>query len=63
MLLALSSRPFVYPVNVPRRIVYSDARDVACASYTYVEVDGFPIAHNNFDDLEMKQSSTWHGGN
>jgi len=21
--------------------------------------EGFPVAHKNFDDLEMKQSSTW----
>ena len=45
--------------NVPHHIVYSDASDVACASYTYAEVEGFPVAHKNFDDLEMKQSSTW----
>ena len=56
---ALNSRPFVYPVNVPHHIVYSDASDVACASYIYVEVYGFLVAHKNFDDLEMKQSSTW----
>ena len=54
---ALNSRPFVYPVNIPHRIVYSDASEVACASYIYAE--GFPVAHKNFDDLEMKQSSTW----
>ena len=54
---ALNSRPFVYPVNIPHHIVYSDASEVACASYIYVE--GFPVAHKNFDDLEMKQSSTW----
>ena len=56
---ALNSRPFVYPANVPHHIVYSDASDVACASYIYAEVEGFPVAHKNFDDLEMKQSSTW----
>ena len=56
---ALNSTPFVYPVNVPHYIVYSDASDVACASYIYAEVEGFPVAHKNFDDLEMKQSSTW----
>ena len=32
---------FVYPVNVPHHIVYSDASEVACASYIYVEVEGF----------------------
>ena len=37
---ALNSRPFVYPVNVPHHIVYSDASDVACASYIYAEVEG-----------------------
>ena len=58
-LIELNSRPFLYPVNVPHHIVYSDAVEVACASYTYVEVEGFPVAHKNFDDLEMKQSSTW----
>ena len=21
--------------------------------------EGFPVAHKNFDDLEMKQNSTW----
>ena len=36
---ALNSRPFVYPVNV-HHIVYSDASDVACASYIYAEVEG-----------------------
>ena len=56
---ALNSRPFVYPVNVPHHILYSDASDVACASYIYAEVEGFPVAHKNFDDLEMKQSSSW----
>ena len=56
---ALNSRPFVYSVNIPHHIVYSDASDVACASYIYAEVEGFPVAHKNFDDLEMKQSSTW----
>ena len=55
----LNSRPFVYPGNVPHHIVYSDASDVACASYIYAEVEGFPVADKNFDDLEMKQSSTW----
>lgn len=25
----------------------------------YVDVEGFPVAHKNFDDLEMKQNSTW----
>ena len=55
---ALNSRPFVYPVNV-HHIVYSDASDVACASYIYVEIEWFPVAHKNLDDLEMKQSSTW----
>lgn len=54
----INSKLFVYPVNVPHHIVYSDASDVACASYIYVEVDGFLVAHKNFDDLEMKQSST-----
>ena len=53
------SRPVVYPVNVPHHIVYSDASDVACASYIYVEVERFLVAHKNFDDLQMKQSSTW----
>ena len=56
---ALNYRPFVYRVNVPHHIVYSDASDVACASYIYAEVEGFPVAHKTFDDLEMKQSSTW----
>ena len=56
---ALNSRPFVYPVNVPHHIVYSDVSDVARASYIYVEVERFLVAHKNFDDLEMKQSSTW----
>ena len=55
---ALNSRPFFYPVNVPDHIVYSDASDVACASCIYVQVEGFLVAHKNFDDLEMKQSST-----
>ena len=50
---------FVCPVNVPRHIVYSEASDVACASCIYVEVEGFLVAHKNFDDLEMKQSFTW----
>ena len=56
---ALNSRSFVHPVNVPHHIVYSDASDVACASYIYVEIEWFPVAHKNLDDLEMKQSSTW----
>ena len=56
---ALNSRPFVYPVNVCHHIVYFDASDVACASYIYVEVEGFFVAHRKFDDLEMKHSSTW----
>ena len=53
---ALNSRPLVF---VPHHIEYSDASEVDCASYIYVEVEGFPVAHKNFDDLEMKQSSTW----
>ena len=56
---ALNCRPFLYPLNVPHHIVYFDVSDVACASYIYAEVEGFPVAHKNFDDLEMKQSSTW----
>ena len=56
---ALNSSPFVYPVNVPHHIVYTDASDVACASHIYAEVELFPVAHKNFDDLEMNQSSTW----
>ena len=48
----LNSRPLVYPVNITQHIVYSDASEVACPSYIYVE--GFPVAHKNFDDLEMK---------
>ena len=55
----LNSRPFVYPGNVPHHVVYSDASDVACASYICAEFEGFPVVHKNFDDLEMKQSSTW----
>ena len=49
----------VYPVNVPHHIVHSDTSEVACASYIYFGVAGFPVAHRNFDGLEMKQSSTW----
>ena len=52
---AFNLSPFVqYPVNIPRHIVYSDASQVACVSYVC-----FPVAHVNFDDVEMKQSSTW----
>lgn len=54
---AFNSRPFLYPSNIPRHIVYSDASQVACASYVCVQ--GVPVAHKNFDDAEMKQSSTW----
>ena len=45
--------------NVPYHIVYSDASEVARASYIYFGVAGFPVAHRNFDDLEMSRSSTW----
>ena len=44
---------------VPHHIVHSDASEVACASYICFGVAGFPVAHRNFDGLEMKQSSTW----
>jgi len=46
----------LYPVNVPHRTIYSDASEVACAPYIYTE--GFLVAHKNFDDLGMKQSSS-----
>ncbi|KAK2546877.1 hypothetical protein P5673_033389 [Acropora cervicornis] len=52
---ALNSRPLF----VPHHIVHSDASEVACASYICFGVAGFPVAHRNFDGLEMKQSSTW----
>ena len=40
-------------------MVYSDASEVACASYIYFGVAGFSVAHRNFDDLDKKRSSTW----
>ena len=44
----------LYPVNIPHRTIYSDTSQVECAPYIYTE--GSLVAHNNFDDLEMKQS-------
>ena len=40
-------------MNFPQRIAFSDP------SASYVCVKGFPVAHVNFDNVEMKQSSTW----
>ena len=58
--LILYSRPLsIQLVNIPHHIVHSDTSEVACASYIFLEAEGFPVAQNNFDDIEIKQSSTW----
>lgn len=39
------------------RVVYSDASNTGCAAF--VSLDDTPIFHRNWNELEMKQSSTW----
>ena len=56
-LLRLNSRPLSEDVRPVTRIAYSDASSLGCA--TYLSMDDFPVAHKNWDPLEMSQSSTW----
>ena len=56
-LLRLNSRPLSEDVRPVTRIAYSDASSLGCAAY--LSMDDFPVAHKNWDPLEMSQSSTW----
>ena len=56
-LLRLNSRPLSEDVRPVTRIAYSDASSLGCAAY--LSTDDFPVAHKNWDPLEMSQSSTW----
>jgi len=54
---SMNSRSFVFPPKLPQVIVYSDASSVGCGSH--VSLNKNLVAHRNFTDLEMSQSSTW----
>ena len=56
-LFRLNSRPLSEDVRPVTRIAYSDASSLGCAAY--LSMDDFPVAHKNWDPLEMSQSSTW----
>ena len=56
-LLRLNSRPLSEDVRPVTQIAYSDASSLGCAAY--LSMDDFPVAHKNWDPLEMSQSSTW----
>jgi hypothetical protein len=53
----MNIRQFIDTGQLPSVIIYSDASDVACASF--VSINGIPTAHRSFTLLEMQQSSTW----
>ena len=42
---------------MPSCIVYSNASAVGCAAF--ISMNDNPVAHKNWDAIEMKQSSTW----
>jgi len=42
--------------QLPSRIVYSDATAVGCAAF--ISMNDKLVSHNNWDAIEMKQSST-----
>ena len=53
----MNIRNFVYPTQPLQIVVFSDTSSVGCGSYISINV--VPMAHRNFTEIEMKQSSTW----
>lgn len=53
----LNQRSLVMPNCLPATVVYSDASSTGCAAY--VSINGTPMCHKNWNEIEMKQSSTW----
>lgn len=53
----LNSKSLVMKGHLPSRVVYSDASDTGCAAF--VSIDGTPRCYKNWDEIEVRQSSTW----
>jgi hypothetical protein len=53
----LNSKSLVFKRRLPSRVVYSDASNTGCAAY--VSMNGRPLCHKNWNEIELNQSSTW----
>lgn len=44
-------------IQLPTRLVYSDASNSGCA--VYISADDSPLFYKNWNEIEVRQSSTW----
>lgn len=53
----LNSKSLVFKRRMPSRVIYSDASNTGCAAF--VSMNGRPLCHKNWNEIELNQSSTW----
>ena len=54
---SLNLRHLEAKVQLPTRLLYSDASNTGCAAY--ISADDSPLFYKNWTEIEARQSSTW----